>query len=245
MMLMIWLSSLCFADLLAASQGRLGRGWTSDFLVPTSCEQAIDLDLPERWSDCSNEIRSTVVPKELERDRLMWLVVSELRERDMSSAYRDFAPLLDFDAWQDDDWRVLILEAWLLGELNEGQKLKPLLADFPPEHQDYTGALIVQMNAFERIGKIRQRDRMWHAISAHQMNPWLWWHRGQWSGDESPRISLRQASQMQHAGIQHFRSYARYLLAVKEYDEAMQVILTALSYHPNSISLSGLAMALS
>ena len=242
----ILLGTVVFAgDLFLASQGRIGQGWHSDFVVPNECLVAIDFDERNKWSQCSSTLRSSKTLPELERDRTMWLVVSELREHDLNAAYRDFAPLLEFDSWQYDDWRVLILEAWLLNEMQQGQKLETLLQDFPVDHLDYSGALIVQLNALTLDGKLRKRDKLWQGIDAQSMSPWLWWHRGQLEKPENKGHYLKQAVEMNKADAAHYKAYAKYLLNLKEPQSSLQVLVQGLSQFPSSLSLTSLAIAIS
>ena len=140
---------------------------------------------------------------EFEREQNIWLVVSELRQGDLNSAYDDFAPLLNFESWQNEDWSILILEGWLLNELNQYRKLEGLLSEVPPEHSDYSGSLIVRLNAYSLDGRQRKYSKLWQQIEPRTLDSWLWWHRGQHvTGDHKGQYlqqAIKQLAQTNYA----------------------------------------------
>lgn len=233
------------SSLLAASEGRIGHNWQSDFELPKVCMRAIDLNESSRWTNCSSELRDMNPEPKYERERNIWLVVSELRQGDLNAAYDDFAPLLDFETWQSEDWSILILEGWLLNELNQYRKLDELLNEVPTEHSDYSGALIVRLNAYSLDGRQRKQEKLWRQIDPRTIDSWLWWHRSQHASDDQMGQYLEQAIQMQPADSRHFDTYAKYLLRKDDPKKSMRVLLQGLSKHPTSLSLTSLAVAVS
>ena len=233
------------SPLLAASEGRIGHNWQSEFELPKVCLRAIDVNDSSLWTKCSTELKGMTIAHEFERERNIWLVVSELRQGDLNSAYDDFAPLLDFESWQNEDWSILILEGWLLNELNQYRKLDGLLSEVPPEHSDYSGSLIVRLNAYSLDAKQRKHTKLWQQIEPRTLDSWLWWHRGQHATGDNKGQYLQQAIQMYPADSRHFDNYARYLLKRDEPHQSMQILLEGLSTHPTSLSLTILAVAVS
>ena len=241
----ILLTQAMASPLLAASEGRIGHNWQTEFALPKVCYRAIDFNERSFWANCSSELRDMTTEPKFERERNIWLVVSELRQGDLNAAYDDFAPLLDFDTWKNEDWSILILEGWLLNELNQYRKLEGLLSDVPREHADYAGSLIVRLNAYSLDGRQRKQEKLWQQIDPRTLDAWLWWHRSQHVSGDYKGQYLQQAIQTKPADSRHFNTYAKYLLRIDEPRQSMRILLQGLSAHPTSISLTSLAVAVS
>ncbi len=249
-MILFLLTTLCFANesslLFQATEGRLGLRVEIPIDAPSECIEVENMDV-DTWRSCSILWKLWQEKHQNEVIGHVWAVVSDLRSNDISEAYNDFEPILASlsDKWNDDNWSLVILEAWLLAEMGAKKNVPSLLDSIPSSHPDYLGSKIVYLNWLNSNKKVRQRDKVWDRTVLEHSSPWLWWHKAHWTSRKDEReFSLFQATQMRATLPLHYHSYIEHLRLNKQFTSAFTFTLQGLSRFPDSKLLFRSALTL-
>ena len=224
------------ASLYEASQGRLGLG-LMHVSVPSECEHTLDMSSTD-WLKCSQAAHEQFVLHPTEYHFAMWAVVAALRAERLDTAFDEFEPLLTFlqGEWRDEFWSIVLLEAWLLFEVDLQKEARTLLKEIPNDSVDASGKHIVLFTEWYARRSSRSQERFWNRTAADGLlTSWSWWHRVNLERHSEHQATLLQ--NMMHSsnvGQRHYLDFVRYHLQEQRWSTALNSALQGLTQYPNS-----------
>ncbi len=242
---------------------------------PKKADSSVRIEAGERtgtksmdsgWRTCAHDMNellsSELSPKPVSRQQRMYVVTAFLRAGDIDSAFQTFEPLLQFlqshtngenhlkhtseQAWTDEHWSIVILEAWLLSRVGLDRESLSLVKHVPSTTLDAGGKYIVETNIRHRRYQFRQRNRIWkEGLSSSSIKAWNWWHKAQWETDTQLQLEVMgQAVKAPHSNVIHHQQYIDLLVDTKNWEQAMRSVVDALSLFPESRGLFAKAVAI-
>jgi tetratricopeptide (TPR) repeat protein len=195
--------------MLEASRGIIGR----DSSHVMAAEEAYKCVRLQRWSECALLWSERAELGDSQRnDALIWSIICHMNANEYSEAYLLLGELIL--VVEEVGWPLLLLEGWLLQELDGHREVVSLLKDYPSNDVDYIGSQILMMRSHQFMKRRRKANKVVEKIlQTGGADAWFWLEMSHFSSDEEKQIFLERSIRATNA------SNYQYIHLVNFYEE--------------------------